>query len=427
MDVLGRICFTSNVSMETPTGEGRWWQVPMSEILVQDVTAVDALRSLAKKFDPQKLAYIMSTTIGGLISAGSGGVWVCPEYKNVLQICRGSIEGHFWDEVVMSGISPSVVWKSICATSSDQQYGLIWTQQPNGDLFTFSPDSDKCNMVSQPLNHAFTCLAACEEAVWGLSNEGQVYIRAGIRSSCPQGTDWTKLDTSQLGDVQFISLSCGSQCVWSVDCDGIVFQRLGVKAPSTHSLPSVWLQVDHMQTGTVFTQVVSGPNDWMVWALDNRRQVYARIGITDTMPIGTEWIHVPGTPATQLTVSSSYVWALNPNGEILCRYGVTKENPGGDYWRQIPGIFVQISTSQNDKLWAISREGKIFKRHTKYLLRRQQSHDPLLSGNKRLRSATSTSSDDGWELYSSQFMELKYIFCCDFTQTYFDLQCKKSI
>ncbi|KAJ8308680.1 hypothetical protein KUTeg_013554 [Tegillarca granosa] len=105
-----------------------------------------------------------------------------------------------------------------------------------------------------------------------------------------------------------------------------------------------------------------------------------------------------GTPATQLTVSSSYVWALNPNGEILCRYGVTKENPGGDYWRQIPGIFVQISTSQNDKLWAISREGKIFKRHTKYLLRRQQSHDPLLSGNKRLRSATSTSSDDGWEL-----------------------------
>lgn len=72
----------------------------MSEILVQDVTAVDALRSLAKKFDPQKLAYIMSTTIGGLISAGSGGIWVCPEYKNLLQICRGSIEGNAYDVLV---------------------------------------------------------------------------------------------------------------------------------------------------------------------------------------------------------------------------------------------------------------------------------------------------------------------------------------
>lgn len=31
-----------------------------------------------------------------------------------------------------------------------------------------------------------------------------------------------------------------------------------------------------------------------VWAIDNRRQVYTRKGVTDDMPIGEEWVHVPG-------------------------------------------------------------------------------------------------------------------------------------
>ena len=33
---------------------------------------------------------------------------------------------------------------------------------------------------------------------------------------------------------------------------------------------------------------------FQVWAIDNRRLAYVRVGITDNMPIGKEWIHVPG-------------------------------------------------------------------------------------------------------------------------------------
>ena len=33
---------------------------------------------------------------------------------------------------------------------------------------------------------------------------------------------------------------------------------------------------------------------FQVWAVDNRRLTYVRVGITDAMPIGREWVHVPG-------------------------------------------------------------------------------------------------------------------------------------
>lgn len=40
-----------------------------------------------------------------------------------------------------------------------------------------------------------------------------------------------------------------------------------------------------------------------VWAIDNRRQVYARRGVTENMPIGEEWVHVPGK-----SLSAFLIW-----------------------------------------------------------------------------------------------------------------------
>lgn len=36
------------------------------------------------------------------------------------------------------------------------------------------------------------------------------------------------------------------------------------------------------------------PNDQMLWALDSRWNVHVRAGITEEMPVGTDWEHVPG-------------------------------------------------------------------------------------------------------------------------------------
>ncbi|XP_060077875.1 tectonin beta-propeller repeat-containing protein 2-like [Ylistrum balloti] len=397
IDLLGRIWFITGVTMDTPMGQECWWQVPVSEILVQDETAMDSLLSLARKFDPQKLAHLLSTQGGGLITAGEGGVWVCPEFKNTLQICRGSIQGHSWREVNMAGFTSSIAWKLLSASVSDQEHGLVWCVQPNGDVFTLSPTTGHTQSVENPApRYRLVGLSACPDAVWGLTENGFVFIRGGIRPDCPQGTEWIKLDLLQLGDVHLMSVSCGQTNVWALDSDGVVYQRIGVKAPSSHSLTQAWLPVDSGASGTTFIQICSGPKDWMVWAIDNRRQVYTRTGITDRMPIGTNWVHVPGTLAQQITMSERNVWALNPVGEILCRYGVTPENPTGNYWRKVPGIFIHISTSALDDIWAINQKGHIYRRRTRFLLRKRAGSDPLLE--KHIRRGTSTSSDDGWEL-----------------------------
>lgn len=31
-----------------------------------------------------------------------------------------------------------------------------------------------------------------------------------------------------------------------------------------------------------------------MWAIDNRRLTYVRFGITENLPLGVEWVHVPG-------------------------------------------------------------------------------------------------------------------------------------
>lgn len=63
-------------------------------------------------------------------------------------------------------------------------------------------------------------------------------------------------------DRQLVHISCANVNVWSVDSDGMVWHRIGVKAPSDLSLNAAWLPVDN--GGTVFTQVVSGQQDWKV-------------------------------------------------------------------------------------------------------------------------------------------------------------------
>lgn len=40
--------------------------------------------------------------------------------------------------------------------------------------------------------------------------------------------------------------------------------------------------------------VHASPNDQMLWALDSRWNVHVRVGITEEMPVGTDWEHVPG-------------------------------------------------------------------------------------------------------------------------------------
>ncbi|XP_060581801.1 tectonin beta-propeller repeat-containing protein 2-like [Ruditapes philippinarum] len=398
VDILGQCWFLPGVTMKTPRGENHWWQVPLSgEYVVKDMTALDMLKSFSKKFDPQKLTLLLSAQSGGLIAA-HGGVWVCPEYKHILQVCRGNVEGQLWRDAHPESLASTSCWKTVVASTANQKNGVIWAQQPSGDIFAFSPDRKTCCAIPGPSKLAgsilFVCLSVCTDALWALSGDGEVYIRTGMSELECKGTGWSQLDLSQLEDKQLVNMSCADMTVWSVDSDGMVWHRIGVKAPSDLSLNAAWLPVDN--GGTVFTHVVSCQQDWKVWAIDNRRQVYVRDGITQEMPIGRKWIHVSGSPAMQLTLSNNFVFALNHAGELLCRHGVAPDHVTGDYWKKLPGELTHISATPNNILWGINKDGQLVRRFTKYIVR--SANDPGTSGASRHPREHSVSSEDGeWE------------------------------
>ncbi|XP_010190427.1 PREDICTED: tectonin beta-propeller repeat-containing protein 2-like [Mesitornis unicolor] len=103
----------------------------------------------------------------------------------------------------------------------------------------------------------------------------------------------------------------------------------------------------------------------MLWAIDSKWNVHVRVGITEEMPVGTDWEHVPGLQACQLAISTRTVWARCPNGDVARRYGITDKNPAGDYWKKIPGNVSRLTVTPVDELWAISASGSLLQRLTK--------------------------------------------------------------
>lgn len=59
------------------------------------------------------------------------------------------------------------------------------------------------------------------------------------------------------------------------------------------SFPDVFFE---QPAGLHLVKIQTSPNDRMLWALDNRGNVLVRIGITEEMPVGTAWEHIPGMP-----------------------------------------------------------------------------------------------------------------------------------
>jgi len=46
-----------------------------------------------KAFQRNPLEALTSVDHGGLVCAACNGVWICPRYKDVLYVCRGTVIG----------------------------------------------------------------------------------------------------------------------------------------------------------------------------------------------------------------------------------------------------------------------------------------------------------------------------------------------
>ena len=96
--------------------------------------------------------------------------------------------------------------------------GMVWAQQVNGELYAIAPDSSDASLVASPV---FVSYSVNSHTVWGLTSEGEIYVRTGMGPHCPLGVDWTTLDLSQLGECK------GLRCPQGIDWKTLNLAQLG--------------------------------------------------------------------------------------------------------------------------------------------------------------------------------------------------------
>ncbi|XP_068455880.1 tectonin beta-propeller repeat-containing protein 2 isoform X1 [Clinocottus analis] len=406
LDASGRLWFRTGICCSRPQGDDdHWWQISMSDYVVFDqgslfqtlLLATQSVATVTRAPVERVVAFLSqhAQVQPSLVSANSSGVWVASG-RNRLHLARGSLVGTFWQNVVPRGTVSATKWSFITSSAVPHREGtFLWLAQSRKDLFcVWDQDGElRPSSILLPVEMELTHLSACRDALWGLDSHGRISIRT-LSPSCPCGLHWTPLDLNQLGSVRLVDVSCGCQNVWAVDARGIVYFRVGTQPLNPSMMLPAWIHIEPpvQPIGVQLVRIQTSPNDRLLWALDNRGSVFVRTGLSDEMPVGTEWEQVPGLAVSQLVLSSRSVWVRSLNGGLARRYGVSERNPAGDYWKKIPGDATCLTVTPEDELWAVTLIGGLSRRLTKLLPQSPRWHAP---------SGSSLSGDDGddeWEL-----------------------------
>ncbi|KAM9556990.1 tectonin beta-propeller repeat-containing protein 2 isoform 1-T3 [Guaruba guarouba] len=412
LDIHGNLWFRTGIVSKKPQGDdNHWWQVSITDYVVFDQyslfqTIVQATQTVAtaaqapveKVADKLRMAFWSQQLQcqPSLLGVNGHGVWISSG-KNEFHVAKGNLIGTYWNNIVPRGTASATKWIFVLAsTASSKEGSFLWLCQSNKDLFCVSDQNPQFrpSTVQLPPEAEMVHYSACQDAIWGLDSLGQVFIRT-LSSSCPTGMHWTKLDLSQLGTVKLISLTCGNQHVWACDTSGGVYFRVGTQPFNPSLMLPAWIMIEPpiQPVGINLISIHSSPNDQMLWAIDSKWNVHVRVGITDEMPVGTDWEHVPGLQACQLAISTRTVWARCPNGDVARRYGITDKNPAGDYWKKIPGKVSRLTVTPLDELWAISTSGSLLQRLTKTF-----SHSHSLQKNDTSVLLHPDDFEDEWEV-----------------------------
>ncbi|XP_041703972.1 tectonin beta-propeller repeat-containing protein 2 [Coregonus clupeaformis] len=387
LDTGGSLWFRTGVTAKKPQGDDdHWWQVSITDYVVFDQgslfqTLIQATQNVATatKAPVERVAECLRVAFlsqqsqcqPSLVSSNTTGVWIASG-RNDFHVAKGSLSGTFWQGVVPRGTVSATKWAFVYSSALLSKEGsFLWLGQSRKDLFCVWDQDGQMHptTVQLPQDIEMVQLTACRDALWGLDLHGRVHIRT-LSTGCPTGMHWNLLDLSQLGQVRLISISCGSQNVWACDGYGMVYFRVGTQPLNPSMMLPAWICIEppEQPVGVHLIRIHTSPNDRMLWAMDNRGNVHVRTGITDEMPVGTDWEHIPGLPASQLVLSVKTVWVRCPNGEVARRYGITDKNPAGDYWKKIPGLVNWLTVTPMDELWAVSVSGGLSHRLTKTLV-----------------------------------------------------------
>ncbi|XP_062974139.1 tectonin beta-propeller repeat-containing protein 2 [Elgaria multicarinata webbii] len=384
LDIHGNLWFRAGVVSKKPQGDdNHWWQVSITDYVVFDQsslfqTIIQATQTVATvaQAPVEKVADKLRTAFWSqqlqcqpsLLAVSSSGVWISSG-KNEFHVAKGSLVGTYWNHVVPRGTASGTKWAFVLASAAPTKEGsFLWLCQSNKDLFCVSDRNPQFHpsTVQLPSEGEMVYYSACQDAIWSLDSLGRVFIRT-LSPNCPTGMHWTRLDLAQLGAVKLRSLACGNQHIWACDSCGGIYFRVGTQPLNPSLMLPAWIMIEPpiQPVGVNLISVYSSPNDQSLWAIDNRWNVHVRIGITEEMPVGTDWEQVPGLQACELAISTRTVWARCPNGDVARRYGITDKNPAGDYWKKIPGNVACLTVTPLDELWGVGPSGYLLQRLTK--------------------------------------------------------------
>ncbi|MFT7801798.1 tectonin beta-propeller repeat-containing protein 2 [Arapaima gigas] len=384
LDNNGNLWFRSGITAKKPQGEDKhWWQVSITDYVVFDQcsifqTLIQATQSVATatKAPVERVADRLRVAFWpqqpqcqlNLVSANNNGIWIASS-RNEIHVAKGNLVGTYWKNVVPRGTASTTKWAFVFSSAAATKEGsFLWLGQNRKDLLCLWDQDAQLHpsTVQLPADIEMVQLSACRDALWGMDCRGRIHIRT-LSPGCPTGIHWMLLDLSQLGNVRLVSFSCGNQNVWACDENGIIYFRVGTQPLNSSMMLPAWICIEppEQAVGVHLVSVHTSPNDRMLWAIDSRGNIHVRTGISEEMPVGTDWEHIPGLQASHLAVSVRTVWVLCPNGEVARRYGITEKNPAGDYWKKIPGLISKLSVTPEDELWAISVTSGLICRLTK--------------------------------------------------------------
>lgn len=344
--------FNQDITRENPLG-GTWYQLSLGEHHSQDAGWFSSVLSYFTQGNEPKM--IIANEVAGVLILGKQGY---------IHVAHGHLLGTRWETIVPSNVKEPAFWTCVAAGGMDMNKDYIWALQPNGQLYCFKPGGHAYN-VHPPTKVVLKYCSAGPRSLWVLTGGPDVYLRIGISDSCPQGLKWLKVDMLAQGNRRLKDICCGNHVVWAVDFEGNAWFQMGRDERKGVGFAPAWVAVEGCPLdGSKFIKIVVGPDDRIVWACDDKNNVYARTDITENFWVGTSWEVVSGTSGKDLAISSNHVWGLSPNGDVMCRFGVSSSNVIGDYWKKVPGSFDKISVSANDDIWGIDRHGTLYQRQT---------------------------------------------------------------
>ena len=130
--------------------------------------------------------------------------------------------------------------------------------------------------------------------VCGVNGNMNIYCRVGITDQVPTGTKWTQIS----GSLKYIS--CGAFGCWGVSQSNEIYFTAAVSGPTTQ-----WTKID----GSL-TQIEAGPKG-EVWGVNANKELYTRIGVSQTSPSGLTWKKVGTKSYASVTIGMGKLYTID--------------------------------------------------------------------------------------------------------------------